>query len=136
MARMISAISNPSTTSNIRRHIVNTNIKLFNLLSEKKKRLGSSEGEPKQMHLNKKAKIEHFSQAGFNNLLIKYAILMDNSFLSIEHPVIVELFQYLHPEVKVPRRKGLRALIFKKYDSSFLELKQILSKVRLTCFNK
>jgi hypothetical protein len=56
----------------------------------------------------KKAKLVHFTQSGFNELMVKYSVHTDQSFLSVQHPAFVELLDYCRPGIELPKTKKIK----------------------------
>jgi hypothetical protein len=120
----------PTTTSNIQKHVKTTHRDdLYKRLMEKRESGSVLSSRVTQTHMSKKAKVIQFSQKGFQEWLIKYSVLTDQSFLSVEHPVFVGMIDYLKPGISIPSRKVLKKLMMERYDREKEHLKSKLKKV-------
>ena len=70
-----------------------------------------------------------FTQKGLEDLLLKFAVLTDQSFLGMEHWVFAELMEFVHPGIQLPKRKKLRKDLQEKFAKKKTELKEKLKKV-------
>ena len=111
------------TTGNIRDHLNNHHKELALLLKAKKGESSlnltntSSAISLSQSHLDKKAKIIQFTTDGLMKILVKYSILTNQSFLSVEHPIFFELLDYCRPGIKLPKRQLLKTKIIETFYS-------------------
>jgi hypothetical protein len=97
-------------------------------------RSGSTGKRAIQMHLDKKARLTVFNQDGLRDLLVKYAVLTDQSFLGMEHWVFQELMEYVHPGIVLPKRKAIKKNLLNVFETKKEELKQRLKKVQFLLF--
>ena len=124
------------TTANIQKHLKTQHVVLYEALMTKRNSGGSVLSQaPTQTHLNKKAKSYHFTQKGLTEWLVKYSVLTDQSFLSIEHPVFVGLLEYCHPGIVLPKRKRIKEDVLSFYKIKKENLKLRLKEVNTSLIN-
>lgn len=122
---------NPKTTGNIREHLKSKHPELASGLQARngsKTSSNSLEGGV-QTHIDKKLKVVKFTQKRFDELLLKFAILTDQSFLSVQHPVFVSLLQFCRPDIVLPNRKQVKDALMKSYSLKKEVLKDKLKMV-------
>ena len=75
-------------------------------------------------------KVVQYTEKGMMEWIVKVCVLLNQSFLSWEHPVLFGFLDYVRPGITLPKRKMLKENIVETFNLKKKEIISNLKKVR------
>jgi hypothetical protein len=116
---------NPSTSSNLSRHVQKQHAQLL-----PKNQTSNNQSRQMTLSLSRNQRlIPSFSQESFQNSLIKLFVVQDLPFLLLESIEFRELVQLMRPEARVIKADALKNRIMEKFIKAKVQMKSFFSSI-------